>query len=168
MLSIDVFTMARADAQSTGEVELRKLPRLRASLLRDEGKLRYRAQLGMDAHGRPAMRLHLEARLALACDRCGGETEYGLNVEREFFFVRTEDELAAQPIDDAPEEALLGSAHFDLGALIEDEAILQLPMSPRHEHCPGKEDAPAPSETYRPFAELGRLRDGARRRHRLK
>jgi uncharacterized protein len=168
MPSIDVFALARAGAQTDGAIELRTLPRLRASLLRDDGSLRFRAQLGTDSHGRAAMRLHLQAQLPLRCDRCGGETDFALDVERDFFFVRSESELAVLPIDDAPEEALLGSAHFDLTGLIEDEAILQLPMSPRHEKCPGDVAETAPSQTYRPFAELGRLRDGARRRHRLK
>lgn len=76
--------------------------------------------------------------------------------------MRSEADLADIPVDDAPEEPLVGSAHFDLAALIEDEAILQLPISPRHPDCaapfPVEPDADAEEERPHPFAELARLR----------
>jgi uncharacterized protein len=39
------------------------------------------------------------------------------------------------PIDDAPDEPLLGSRRFDVAALVEEQAILALPISPRHAAC---------------------------------
>ncbi len=85
---------------------------------------------------------------------------------REFYFVATEADLAAIAIDDAPEEALLGSTHFDLAGLIEDEAILQLPISPRHARCAprapaGRGDPAAATGRPQPFAGLREQLRGA-------
>jgi len=160
MQPVDVYQMARSGARLAGALALARLPRLGASLLRHDGELAYLCVGLHDDRDRPALHLALQARLALRCDRCGRELEFGLDVERRFYFVASEPELAAIEIDDAPEEALLGSARFDLAGLIEDEAILQLPLSPRHAHCapPDKLAALAPEPRTSPFAALQNLR----------
>lgn len=180
MDTMDVFTLARTGARVEGERPLALMPRLAASLTASEGVLRYACEGSTDALGRPALRLHLQARLPVRCDRCGRALALALDAERQFFFVATEQELAAIPIDDSPQEPLLGSAHFDLAGLLEDEAILQLPISPRHADCvapysagasataaadrgpaggsvAGFDDAPA--DARRPFARLAGLRE---------
>jgi len=77
-----------------------------------------------------------------------------------FFFVTDEAELGRLPIDDAPDEPLLGSAQFDLAALIEDQVILALPISPRHEGCDSPlRQLPASGEpTRQAFAALAGLK----------
>ena len=57
------------------------------------------------------------------------------------------------------------SRAFDLHALIEDELLLALPLVPRHDDCPSRCRAPAPTPTRRaeerpqhPFAALAALR----------
>jgi uncharacterized protein len=138
---IDVFTVARNRADWSGRLPLAAMPRLCASLMDGpgdrDGMLAYRCRGLIDAQGRPGLELRLDAILPLRCDRCAQKLALVLEAERRFYFVTTQAELAAIPIDDAPEEALLGSAQFDLAALIEDEAILQLPISPRHADCVG-------------------------------
>jgi uncharacterized protein len=170
---IDVFTVARNRADWSGRLPLAAMPRLCASLTDGpgdrDGMLAYRCRGAMDAHGRPALALWLQAVLPLRCDRCGNKLALALDAERSFYFVATQAELAAIPIDDSPDEALLGSPQFDLAALIEDEAILQLPISPRHADCEaapraasGAAAAPAhPADAGgrpHPFAGLAALR----------
>jgi uncharacterized protein len=158
---IDVFTVARNRADWSGRLPLAAMPRLCASLMDGpgdrDGMLAYRCRGLIDAQGRPGLELWLEAVLPLRCDRCAQKLALVLEAERAFYFVTTQAELAAIPIDDTPEEALLGSAQFDLAALIEDEAILQLPISPRHADCVGvARAAPAqPSATADPSAAPG-------------
>jgi len=162
---LDVYTLARSGASRSGELPLARLPRLGASLVRHDGVLAYEARGLVDGQRRPGLRLQLQADLVLRCDRCGGELVYALAADRLFYFVDTEEQLAAIEIDDAPEEPLLGSVRFDLAGLIEDEAILQLPLSPRHERCTARRpapasapaDAPSPQRPH-PFAALGELR----------
>lgn len=160
MLPVDVYELARTATGRAGELPLARLPRLGASLVRLEGMLAYDCQGLVDGLGRPALRLHLRAPLVLRCDRCSGELQYDLDVHRVFYFVDSEAALAAAEIDDAPEEALLGSDRFDLAGLIEDEAILQLPLSPRHERCARQlmEGRPAAAVRPNPFAVLQSLR----------
>lgn len=165
---LDVYTLARQGGVREGCLAVAQLPRLAAGLLRSEGTLRFRA-LGLhDALARPALRLRVEGSVPLRCDRCGGELQLALAGEREFFFVQTQRELASLPVDDAPEEPLLGSTHFDLAGLVEDEAILMLPLSPRHPDCgaalaaPAAADAPGEPERPHPFAGLAGLRDALR------
>jgi uncharacterized protein len=159
---IDVFSFARTGAQRAGEISLAAMPRLGASLVALDGMVHFHCVGQVDARGRPGVRLAIHACLPLRCDRCAMRLDLELDVERDFYFVRTEAELAVIAIDDAPEEALLGSVAFDLVALIEDEAILQLPISPRHGDCvpaavagrAGEPDTPP-----RPFAGLAGLRE---------
>ncbi len=157
---IDVFTVARTGAHWEGQLDLARMPRLAGSLLLEhggDGAVAYRCHGYTDAQGRPGLRLWLNADLPMRCDRCAQPLRLALAAERDFYFVASGAELAAIPIDDAPEEALLGSAQFDLAALIEDEAILQLPLSPRHPDC-----APARKPPTEPFAAGGPRSDGRR------
>jgi uncharacterized protein len=164
MITLDVFAAARSGAQHEGEIALARMPRLAASLVRTDGALRYRYRALTDELGRPALQLRLDARLPLRCDRCDGEFDFELAVERRFYFVHSEAQLAAIEVDDAPEEPLLGSARFDLASLIEDEAILQLPLSPRHEACRAAPGAGAAhAQRPNPFAQLQGLREELQR-----
>ncbi|SPE29914.1 putative metal-binding protein, possibly nucleic-acid binding protein [Burkholderiales bacterium] len=164
--AIDVFEMARAGSNLEGELALAAVPRLAQGLAHREGTLAYRCTGRIDDRGRPALALRIEALLPLYCDRCGKELDLALRAERIFYFVRSEAELAAIPIDDSADEALLGSTRFDLAALIEDEAILYLPISPRHPACQAAGEAtpatPA-AERRHPFAALAGLREHLRR-----
>lgn len=157
MDTIDVFALARGAGVVAGELALARMPRLASSLVRLDGAIAFRCQGEIDTLGRPALRLALKATLPLRCDRCGDPVDFKLDVERLFFFVRTEEELAAVAIDETPEEPLLGSAHFGLAGLIEDEAILQLPISPRHDGCQAARGA-ATRPPDGPFAGLAALR----------
>jgi uncharacterized protein len=135
MSTIDVFSLARTGATREGEIPLSAMRRLGAALANTAGSLRYRYEGMVDPQRRPALRLNLHGLLPLLCDRCGQELAFDLSCERQFFFVRSQRELDAIAVDATAEEPLLGDTHFDIDGLIEDEAILQLPMSPRHEHC---------------------------------
>lgn len=167
MEPLDVYELARTGRSIEGTRALANMPRLASSLMRTSGELRFRARGGTDALGRAALNLHLQAELVLACDRCGGPVAFVLDVERPFYFVDSEEVLAAVQIDESPEEALLGSTRFDLAGLIEDEAILQLPLSPRHDDChaavtAGDAGGQAQAQPEHPFAGLQDLRDRLR------
>jgi uncharacterized protein len=163
---LDVFRLARTGDEVSGSIRLASLPRLCAGLQGCNGELTWHASGRIDALGRPALRLRLQAVLPVRCDHCGGPLQFELAADRDFYFVDSEAELAAIPIDDAPEEALLGSTNFDLKGLIEDEAILQVPISPRHDSCQAPaglaglaSDSPLAQTRQTPFTQLAELRD---------
>jgi uncharacterized protein len=84
----------------------------------------------------PRLSLRLDATARLQCQRCLGAIDVPVAVEREFLFVASEAE--AERLDGERDDAdvLVASDRFDLGALIEDELLLALPIVPRHEVCP--------------------------------
>ena len=160
---LDVFELARARSAVCGRVPLSELTRLAASLSGSEGDLAYEVQGQVDGRGRPAARVRLCGTLRLVCDRCGNALPFELDAAAHFYFVHSEQELARIPVEDSPEEPLLGSTRFDLLALIEDEAILALPISPRHLTCEGEAASATAasdeaSERPHPFAALAQLR----------
>ncbi len=158
--SVDVFEAARTAAVLQGHVSLASFDRLRPSMPVLRGELAYRFDAHIDARGRPAARLSFSARVPLVCDRCGTVVDLPLTGAGNYYFVRSEAELARIPVDDSEDEPLLGSSRFDLMELLEDELILALPISPKHEDCaqtvtlPEPEAASAPVERLHPFASL--------------
>lgn len=132
---VDVYELARERRTIEGDLALADLKRLAASLLRTEGSLRYRIRGEIDERGRPGAEMHLSATLWLECQRCTQELDFPLRRDAHFRFVSSEEELNALPIDDDDVDEILGSQHMDIAAWIEDEAILSLPLVPRHDDC---------------------------------
>lgn len=162
--TVDVFELARTGGDIAGDLPIRDADRLAPMLAHAEGVLRYRAWFDTDDRGRPSARFRWSATLAARCDRCGAPVELDVGADARFYFVRTEEELNALPIEpDEAEEPLVGSRSFDLDALVEDEAILSLPLAPRHSRCGDDADPADSADQGRPaFAALARLRSGKR------
>ncbi len=174
-MQVDVFDLAEGGQVRAGEVRLDALPRLaqsqlpQAALATPLRPIAFRFEGFVDDLRRPSAHLSLNGEIDLGCDRCGKPLRWSLATQARYFFVRTETELGNLPVDEAEEEPLLGSTRFDLRELIEDEAILALPMSPRHDACEpdlalaptavaaagASKDAP---ERPHPFAQLEKLK----------
>ncbi len=176
-----VFVARRLDLQSfaderatlAGHAPLRELPRL---LAETEGR-RPESPVNWSAHGelrnphhvQPEIWLHLNssAILALTCQRCLGEVDVPVSVERSFRFVPDEEMAAAQD-EQSQEDVLAMSRSFDLIELVEDELLMELPLAPRHESCPvpvklavADEDFESASALrHNPFALLGKPKPG--------
>ena len=158
----DVWELSRRQGSVEGELALADAPRLAGQLADVDGALRYRMSGMVDGLGRPAARLRVQGRMRARCDRCGGSVEVPMDEEAQFFFVADEEELGRLPIDESPEEPLLGSHRFDVAGLVEDQAILALPISPRHDDCaaaaPAEAVRGAEGEMHRPFQALAALK----------
>lgn len=158
--TIDVFELAREQGSVAGQIEDADLPRLAPLLARPEGRIWFQIQGRTDANGRSAAALQLKGELKLTCDRCGSVLDWPLEASVGFFFVQDEQQLSALPIEVDGDEPLLGSRHFDLLDLVEEQTILSLPISPRHEHCqrPVQADRGSEDAARRPFATLAVLK----------
>jgi len=134
---VDVFELARSRGSVNGKLAVNRAMRLRADLRDTSGAIQYQLDGFIDAQSRPAARLHLRADLPIVCDRCAQALDLPIDEMVTFCFVHDESELAALPVvADDEAEPLLGSDRFDLDALVEDQAILCVPVSPRHAQCP--------------------------------
>ncbi len=138
-LQADVFALARERASLAGVLPFADMPRLAASLLASDGELAYAVDGEVDDRGRPGAAMHLCATLPMECQRCGGRVDVALDRDARFRFVADEDELGTTPDDDDEIDVIVGSPRMDLVPWIEDEAILSLPLVPRHAdgdpHC---------------------------------
>lgn len=122
-----------------------------------------------DAGGKAQPWMHLQAstELPLTCQRCLTPVRTCIEADRWFRFVADE-ETAAALDEELEEDVLVASRDFDLLGLVEDELLMELPITPRHDVCP--QDVPlsvqdpdfdsAEKEKANPFAALAKLRPG--------
>jgi uncharacterized protein len=138
-LLIDTHELARSAEPLEGRLALSALPRLASLLSRETGELAWRARgerrRRADGSTDELLHLALEGEVSMECVRCLGETVVALRAERDFRLVGSEEQAAREDVDDLEYDVLAGGRHFDLGGLIEDEAIRALPPIARHEQC---------------------------------
>jgi len=161
--TFDAFRLARSQETLRGEATMTQLPRLAQSVLDPAARVSYEVVGRIDAEGHPGAVMKLSARLPLRCERCNEPMPFPLERKVAFRFVGDEQELNALPIEDVEVEEVVGSPSMALLPWIEDEAILSLPLVPRHDDCVlplAGEGEPAQQRRPGPFAALARLKGG--------
>ena len=171
--NLNLAALAQTGGQVHAETRLARFDRLLEETqgLGGEAVVRYTAtgSLRTDPAGVDEVWMHLELALdmPLTCQRCLGPVDEAIAFEREFRFVATE-ELAAIEDEESEEDVLVLSKNFDLQALVEDEILMSLPSTPKHEVCPvqiklqvADPDFVEPdAEKVNPFAVLEQLKKG--------
>lgn len=169
-LPIDAFAMARDGRQASGSTPIARLARLAASLQPTSdaplGALAWSlaGSVGPDPRGVPSEWIELAADFdaPMRCMRCLETVVLPIAARRLFRLERDERAVEAEPLDEDAFDLLLGSPRLDALALVEDEALLALPLSPRHEDCALPTDAAGQpvraAEPPHPFAALAALR----------
>jgi len=160
---IDAFAFCRNGEQQAGKLRLPDLIRLRAECASDEGAIEWAlsGEMSKLASDYPALHLTVNGSVQLKCQRC--LTPYVFQIRSTSTILLAKDEPAADQLDalfqDEEVEIIVGSKTFDIIALIEDEALLTLPIAPKHEACPDdvKLDVLANVEKESPFAVLKKV-----------
>lgn len=168
---LDVNGFAEAAAAISVNDPIRNYKRLRAELVDPAENLMVRwkavgqGRAGPD--GAVVSWLHLTADVLapLVCQRCLSPVDVPLHVDRWYRFAADEATAAAED-EEAEEDVLVASRDFDLHELIEDELLMEIPVTPRHEACPeptrlsavDPDFEAAEAERPNPFAVLGALR----------
>ncbi len=165
---------ARA-ATLEGEFAPQAFSRLHAELVgietgrwRVAGRLAARHELPEFA-GLPVLELTIEAVFQVACVRCLEPVRVELSVDQAFVALASEAAADDALAEDERFDAIVSSTHFDLAALIEDEALMALPSQPHHERCsaqalaalglkPGEEGVMLQAPKDNPFAVLEALK----------
>jgi len=161
MRKVDVVELARDGGSIEGELEAAHLTRLSGMLVPPMGRISYRFQGRVGERRRLGASLRIAGHLGLTCDLCGARLDWPLDESSGFFFVDDEAQLGALPITAEGDEPLLASHRFDLQDLVEEQAILALPISPRHPACEQRARSAQPEQgTTRPFAVLASLKRG--------
>lgn len=143
----DLWALARsaahAEAYSEGRLTLADLPRLFAEKAPNSAMeaeftwsltVFHETRLGQT---KPTllMNLTLKAEIWLVCQRCLEAYLQPLSLSTTFEIVQTQEQADTAPIDDDEIDVVVGSHHFDLFDLIEEELLLALPLVPRHAIC---------------------------------
>lgn len=196
---LDIFEFARSARSAAGTVRLSQLPRMlnevpaeapdrdTAFTWQAEGFAQQELQDDGTEGPQPYLRLAIHGGAWLACQRCLAPYEQAFNADTVFRIVQTEEEADEFPLDDDEFDVIVGSRHFDLVDLIEEELLLSLPLVPKHEVCPeiheslasgadgaegvdSVDDVPEqeiePEERVNPFAALESLKkDGPGSKH---
>jgi uncharacterized protein len=155
----DALELAAARTDLAGEVDARTLPRAADQLAEgtDAAPIAWRISGGHDGLGRPLLTVRLDGVAPLVCQRCLQPFDATVAQQTELLLARDEAELAR--LDAEETEVVLANTTLDPQNLVEDELLLSLPLSPRHD-----EDACAARRSMTddgkrsPFAELAALK----------
>ena len=159
--TVDSFEFARTGESRSGGASVARLGRLSAELADALGELHWTITGGRHALGMPQLSMQVKGEVRLVCQRC--LTPFAQAIATDTVLVLARDEAAAdeteEKLDDDSIDVIVGDAQQDLLQLVEDDALLALPLSPRHDTCPG--DAPAVPQDKResPFAALKGLKN---------
>jgi len=160
-LVMDALDFARNGGAHHGKITLSELERLQDYLTDNSGEVQYAVTGALNRKAKPILQLVVRGAINLRCQRCLGKFAHVLDLQTDLLLARDEDELARFDEDESV-DCILATANTDVLALIEDEIILSLPLSPRHEESECSIDKPGSDDTAeeRPlFAALAALKN---------
>ena len=155
---IDSLEFAREDGVLAGSVPVAGLVRLAEVLTDNAGSLDCELRGGRDGEGRPFLQLHVAGSINLCCQRCLSALPFALDVDSRLMLVAPGAEWPDDELEEDGIDAIEASREQPVLELVEDEVLLALPISPRHEDCRPSvavENEYGPS----PFAALAQLKD---------
>jgi uncharacterized protein len=159
---IDAFEFCRVKERREGDIPVAALPRLAQESVDQSGSLHWSLEGGRNSQGHPQMILTVEGAVKLMCQRC--LTPFDFPIDSGATLVLAQDEGSADEMDalfaDENVEVIVGSREFDIAGLIEDDALLAIPLSPKHGTCPDQLAVPESAEVKKesPFAVLKNLK----------
>jgi uncharacterized protein len=128
----DAFRLSASGESLAGDVDPAALERLADRVSGSGGRVAWSIRGLRDEEGRPALRIAIDGDVPLVCQRCLGPLS--LRVEQSTDLLLARDEADLVHLDEASErEVVLANGPLDALALVEDELLLTLPFSPRHE-----------------------------------
>ncbi len=131
----DPFGFARVAGTYRGRVAIAAMSRLQDRLAGNAGTVSCVVRGGQDQRQRPWLELEIAGNPSLRCDRCLAPLDFPLKLHSRVLLTHPGEVL---PDDDEPEspEWIEAGQELDLLELVEDEILLGLPLSIRHD--PGK------------------------------
>ncbi len=153
---VDAFEFCRLGEQRSGVTPVAALARVRAEAADAGGEIRWSFSGGRHSKGFPQLVMQVEGDVGLICQRCLSPFRHPVASEMALVLGRSEadaDEVE-ESLDDESIDVIVGSTAQDLVQLVEDEVLLSLPQSPRHEICPGEAPTLPVDKPESPFAVL--------------
>lgn len=155
---IDSLSFARDRQSRSGRIALAKLARVVEELAATDGELVWSLQGDIDTLSRPFLRLQIQTKLTLRCQRCLETMPFSLDVDSRITLFTSEARLESACEMDESLDAIVATEELNIEALIEDEVLLALPIAPRHENCGNAALERSRAERPNPFAVLASLK----------
>lgn len=158
---IDNLEFARHGAVLQGELAIARLDRLQALLFSSQGSLNYTLSGKIGAKGESLLECCIDGRLVLQCQRCLEALEYPLHVVSTLKVVKGLTQFDDVGDEDEAVDSIPASAAMNVSALIEEEILLNLPISPLHAPGACREQKGVKSvkdERTNPFGALAALK----------
>jgi uncharacterized protein len=159
-LVIDAFEFCRFNRIEQGEYAVADLGRLTTEAASNEGVIRWSLAGDVDPLGHPRLKLSMSGTVQLMCQRC--LTPFALDLSSESVLLLAADEDTADHIEELQEDedidVIVVGKQLNVTELVEDEALLAIPVSPKHEKCPSQalsevpvqaDKAPSPFEALK-------------------
>lgn len=153
---IDSYAFVRDSGQIERTQAIASMPRLLSELRDSEGEIHYTLSGKKGDRGQPELVLSIRGRLMLTCQRCLESLPFDLEVDAALELVREDAEIADALLEDDERDFVVASEALDVGALVEDEILLALPLIPMHGDCDLPADRSAGNKPS-PFAVLSQL-----------
>jgi uncharacterized protein len=159
---IDAFEFCRLKQRIENETAVADLPRVAEDTVDKSGVVHWVLQGDNDKFGHPRLMLSVSVVVQLMCQRC--LTPFAFNIDANSVLLLAKDEAGIDEIealaDDETIDVIVGSKAFNVLELIEDEVLLAMPSSPKHEICPDQAmlDALKGTQKESPFAILKNLK----------
>ncbi len=148
----DGAQFARDGKSMAGSITSDRMPRVGA-MLAATAPFEYSVAGFINALGYPSLRARVDGQVIMACQRCLAPVEVIVAVDAELEMRETLAEIEGAT-DDV--DRILAGKSMDVGALVEDEILLELPMVARHEACEPANVDPSGAKRPSPFAALAK------------
>jgi len=138
------------------------LPRLSEDAADKSGSVHWSLQGAADKSGYPKLTLSISGEVKLMCQRCLTPFAFDIASESTLIVVKDEESIDETEalLGDEDVDVIVGSNVYDIAELVEDEALLAIPLSPKHEICPDRDtlDALKDAKKASPFAVLKNIK----------
>lgn len=156
---IDPLKFAREGRSQTGTLAIAALDsRVHDDLSDTDGEVKYTLSGHVDPLRRAVLRLTLDATISVRCQRCLSSMPYVLKTDSSMTLFTDEEKLEAACEADETLDAIMAEPELDVVRLVEDEIIMGLPLSPKHDDCGTDALARAKTDKPNPFAVLAALK----------
>ncbi|MEO8169868.1 MAG: DUF177 domain-containing protein [Oxalobacteraceae bacterium] len=158
---IDAYEFCRLKESRQGQISVADSARLSGECVDKSAILPWSIKGGSGSLGFSQLKLSVSGSVSLLCQRC--LTPCAFNIASESILILAKDDVHADEIeamlDDDDIDVIVGSKALDVLALIEDEVMLAIPLSIKHEVCPdvAAMDALNGAKKSSPFDVLNRL-----------
>lgn len=123
-----------------------------------QAEVSFTLQSGTDNLQRLFLNLSVKGTLPLVCQRCMLPLPFELNETSRIVLFEDEKSLDDAMLSDDELEGMLIEKELDVRTLVEDQILMALPFSPRHENCGNAALEKANQDKPNPFAVLAGLK----------